>query len=126
MRRLAKSIALVAIAACGISLVHAADPPAKVKVEIRRAESKPAEGLVEAVVQGTDKKVYLHKSVDLTNEDIASGRVVDSKETGPSIEITFTKEGQKQAAKVSEAHQAQAFFQGITMQSEVYGLAFAF
>ena len=96
---------MLALATCGLSLVHAADPQAKVKVEIRRAENKPAEGLVEAVVQGTDRKVYLRKQTDLTNEDIASARAIDSKDTGPAVEITFTKDGQKKATKVSEAHQ---------------------
>jgi preprotein translocase subunit SecD len=80
--------------------LEAADTPAA-KVEFRRAEYKPAEGLTEAAVAGTDKKVYLHKRVELTNKDIAKAQVIEDKPTGPAVEITFTEDGQKKAAKLS-------------------------
>ena len=41
------------------------------KVEFRRAELTPAEGLIEATVVGSNKKVYLHKTVEISTADIA-------------------------------------------------------
>jgi preprotein translocase subunit SecD len=102
MRKLASAIALVALSAWGMAT--AADPAPRVKVEFHRAETKAAEGLTEAKVADSDTKIYLHKEADLTNEDIASARAIDDKDKGPAVEIVFTKEGVKKAAKMSEDH----------------------
>ncbi|HEX5273036.1 MAG TPA: hypothetical protein VFW33_21210 [Gemmataceae bacterium] len=103
MRLIARLAGVVAAASCAAALAAAADPPAA-KFEIRRAETKPAEGLTEAKVEGTDEKVYLHKEAELTAKDVAKARVVEDKKSGPAVEIVFTEEGQKKAAKLSEAH----------------------
>jgi preprotein translocase subunit SecD len=100
---LSKVIGVLALTALGTSFAMAADPP-RAKVEFRRAETKAAEGLTEAKIAGSDTKVYLHKEVDLTNDDIAQVRVNEDKERGVSLEMTFTKEGAKKAAKLSEEH----------------------
>jgi preprotein translocase subunit SecD len=81
-----------------------AAPEPKVKVELRRAETEPAEGLTEATVEGTKRKVYLHKEAEITNEDIASAKVVADEGKDPFIEITFTKAGQKKIAKLTRDH----------------------
>jgi preprotein translocase subunit SecD len=104
MTNLAKGIALVALATWAAIPPQAAEPPPKVKVEFRRAETKAAEGLTEATVVGSDTKIYLHKTAELTNEDVASARAIDDKDKGPMVEIVFTKEGAKKAAKLSEEH----------------------
>jgi preprotein translocase subunit SecD len=78
---------------------------ARVKVEIRRAEIEPADGLSEATVAGTNDKVYLHKSAEITNEDIAEVRAAVDGKQKPVVEIVFTKEGAKKMAKLSEQHQ---------------------
>jgi preprotein translocase subunit SecD len=94
----------MAVLAAGLaSLALAADPPAK--FEMRRAETKPAEGLIEAKVGGTDQKVYLHAEAELTDKDITKAQVIEDKQvSGPMIEIIFTKEGQVKMAKLTGEH----------------------
>jgi len=99
---------LVVIMSLGYATQVWGDKPAdkpRVKVEIRRAESEPADGLSEATVAGTNDKVYLHKSAELTNEDIAEARAAVDGQQKPVVEIVFTKEGAKKMAKLSEQHQ---------------------
>lgn len=79
------------------------DDKPKVKVEFRRAETRSANGLTEATVVGTKEKVYLHKTADATNADIAEARAAVDDNNKPFIEITFTKEGAKKMAALSEA-----------------------
>lgn len=84
-----------------------ADKPAekpRVKVEFRRAETKPAEGLTEATIAGTKDKVYLPKMADATNDDIAEARSAEDGRAKPAVEIIFTKEGAKKMARLSEHH----------------------
>jgi preprotein translocase subunit SecD len=93
------------VAAAGLSPVLAADDKPKAKFEIRRAETKPAEGLTEATVQGTTEKVYLHKTAELTAADVASAAVgTDPRSKAPVVEITFTEAGAKKVAKLTEEH----------------------
>ena len=54
-----------------VSEVHAAVP-----FEVRLAEDGPTPGLREAKVSGSDRSVYLHDEVVVTNSDIAAARVV--------------------------------------------------
>ncbi len=75
------------------------------KFEIRKAETKPAEGLTEAAVGDGTKKVYIHKSAELTGTDIAEASVTREKNTEKlQIEITFTKEGGKKMQTLTENH----------------------
>lgn len=98
-----RAMAFAAASVLGVSLLFAADAPSRAKVEFRRAEREPAEGLAEATVAGTDQKIYLHQQADLTDADIAEARVVDE-QNRPAVEIVFTKDGQAKAAKVSGEH----------------------
>jgi len=112
MAPLAFSHRLVARAVLGLALVivihseaRSAKPPKakpEVKVEIRRAEAEPADGLTEAIVAGTNQKVYLHNKADVTNEDIADAKVIFVEDKYPAIEITFTKAGKKKMAVYSK------------------------
>lgn len=79
------------------------DKPA-VKLELRRAEKEPAEGLTEATVEGSKDKVYLHKTAELTNDDIAKAEVSEDERKQPCISITFTKEGSAKINKITEEH----------------------
>jgi preprotein translocase subunit SecD len=81
-----------------------ADTKPRVKLEFRRAEREPAEGLTEKTVEGTKKKVYLHKTADATNEDVAEARVAKDDRERPTIEITFTEQGARKMAKLSKEH----------------------
>jgi preprotein translocase subunit SecD len=84
-----------------------ADEKAKVKFELRRAENKPAAGLIEAKIDGTDHKVYLHKEVALTNKDVARARLKLEPGQKPAVEVTFTEQGAKQLARLTEKHQGK-------------------
>src|SRR5690348_7080177 len=81
-----------------------ADDKAKVKIEFRRAETKKAEGLTEATVVGSKEKVYLHKTADVTNADIAEAAVGEDNRKKPTVDLKFTKEGVKKVAKLSDEH----------------------
>ena len=78
--------------------------PASIGLEIRRAEQKPAEGLTEAMVAGTDDHIYLYKTAETTNEDIAGVRVAKDSQGNPAAEIIFTAEGAKKMEKLSAQH----------------------
>jgi preprotein translocase subunit SecD len=84
-----------------VSLAPAAESPPK--LELRRAETKPAEGLTEAKVVGSDQKVYLRKEAEVTEKDVTQAQAVEHKGTFV-IEIVLTKEGQKKLAKLTEEH----------------------
>lgn len=90
---------LTLAAGFALALPGFAQDAAKARVELRRADSAPAEGLVEAVVAGSMTKVYLHKAAGLTGADIASAKVA-----GGAVELTFTDAGAKKAARLSEDH----------------------
>ena len=80
-------------------------PAATVKVEFRRAESKPGKGLEEAMVEGKKEKVYLYENAELTNQDIDSATVEDYGSMKEYlVQVMFTKEGSKKIAKLSKEH----------------------
>jgi preprotein translocase subunit SecD len=98
-------VSALAIVSVGFVLPARGDKPdekPKVKFEIRRAETKAADGLIEATVAG--EKIYLHKTPDATNEDIAEARVVENSGQKAAIEVVFTREGAKKMATLSEQH----------------------
>jgi len=95
---------LLAVVTCFVvALPGFTQEPQKTRVELRRAETAPADGLVEAVVVGTTQKVYLHKAAALTGADIASAKVT-AEATGTAVDLTFTEAGAKKMAKLSEDH----------------------
>ena len=98
----ARVAGVLALSLWAVSLAQAA-----VKVEVRRAESKPAEGLTEAKVEGTDQKVYLHKEVELSNEDIAGAKAVTDPSKANVVDVELTKEGQKKLARLTKDHQGK-------------------
>ncbi len=77
----------------------------KTKIEFRRAEYEPAEGLTEAKQIVSNTKIYMYKTADLTNEDIAEVRKLKPTTGYPGIEITFTKEGAKKMEKLTAKEQ---------------------
>jgi preprotein translocase subunit SecD len=105
---MAALLQIVCVSLAGLTCTPqpAADKPGKkprIRLEFRRAETKPAEGLTEATEAGTGTKVYLHKAPDLTNEDVAEARVADAFGR-PAIEFVFTKEGARKMARLTEEH----------------------
>jgi preprotein translocase subunit SecD len=104
MFRLTAAMFLAATCLGGALTADKPDDKPSVKVEFRRAEKAAAEGLTEATIEGTKEKVYLHKTADLTNADVAEARVIVETDKHPAIEIVFTKEGVAKMKKVSEEH----------------------
>ncbi len=101
---------VVGLALCLDCVPAAADGPdgkPRAKVEVRRAETEPGEGLTEAAVVGTTDKAYLHASPDATGEHVAEARATEDDAGHPAIEVTFTKEGAKKMAALSEAHRGR-------------------
>lgn len=49
---------------------------AAIRFEVRLAEDRPAPGMREAKVSGSDRSVYLHDEIVVTNSDIAAARVI--------------------------------------------------
>lgn len=100
------SRAALLLFACFTGVVQAKvdDPPKKggAKVEFRGAQNEPSEGLTEATDDSAKDKVYLHKAVELTNDDIAEVRATKDNLDMPAIEFIFTKEGAKKFTKLTE------------------------
>jgi preprotein translocase subunit SecD len=94
-------IALAAVVGL-VGVAVAAEPQEKprAKVEFRRAESKPTDGLTAAKIVGTDQKIYLHPKAELTEKDVAGAAL----NVGPTIEITLTEAGAKKMEKLSGGH----------------------
>src|SRR5262245_57881679 len=75
--------AMIAVAVLGIVFLGSRLLPhmggfethAFVRFEVRLAEADPAPGLLEAMVSGSDKLIYLHDEVVLENSDVASAEV---------------------------------------------------
>lgn len=55
---------------------HVGNVEAAIRFEVRLAEDKPAAGLREAKILGTDRSIYLHDGVIVTNDDIASAQII--------------------------------------------------
>ena len=102
MTGLSRQVVAVVVGLACVTPLGAQKPT--VKVEFRRAETKPAPGLTEATVPDTTEKVYLHKTADATNADIAEARADVDAAQQPYVLITFTKDGARKMAKLSEEH----------------------
>jgi preprotein translocase subunit SecD len=101
---------LFAVACFGLAMPFAParqDEKPKVTVEFRLAEKKPADGLTEVKIEGTDEKVYLHKKAEATNADIAKASAGVDNALGPCIDILFTDAGAKKMQTVSEKHRGK-------------------
>lgn len=105
------SVAVVIAMAAVVSPLFADDakPSDKVTIEFRRAESEPAEGLIEHVVPGGRRKVYVHPGPGITNKQIASVRAHRQQIAGASrdilgIAITLTDEGARMMEQMSAKH----------------------
>lgn len=78
-----------------------------VKIEFRLAESSPREGLVEAVVAGTSRKIFLHVEPFITNEDISDARVVMGDRNQPAVEVRFITASRQKVREATGAHRGR-------------------
>jgi preprotein translocase subunit SecD len=105
-KSLAGLLLLIAVNADVARSPLTASPPKKAapKVEIRRAEKEAGPGLVEARVAGSDMKVYLHKDVEVSKNEIAEAFACPQGGGTWGIAVKFTKEGAQRMSKVSKEH----------------------
>lgn len=78
---------------------------AAVNFEVRLAEDHPSPGLREARVSGSDRSVYLHNDIVVTNGDISRAEVVQG--NGPSqfgVSVEFTAAGAKKMRSATKSH----------------------
>lgn len=78
---------------------------AAIRFEVRMAETRPAPGLQKAEVAGTDRYVYLHNKVVVSNNDIAEVRAVQA--GGPSqygISIKLNATGADKMRQATRSH----------------------
>jgi preprotein translocase subunit SecD len=110
MTRLAKALAAVPLLLSCFAPVSwtglRAQGPA-VRFEVRKAEDKAAKGLQEATVEGTQRKVYLHKGAALTSLDVAGARATADGAGNPAVEVRFSGEGRKKFAALTAEHEGK-------------------
>jgi len=102
---------IVALAISGIVLTAvywsrtAVNVVAAVRFEVRLAEEMPSPGLREALVVGTNRKIYLHSEPVVANSDIAQAQVVqgDSASTF-GVSLTFNAEGAAKMLRATQSH----------------------
>ena len=78
---------------------------AAIRFEVRLAEDRPAPGLHEAKVSGSDRSVYLHDEVIVTNSDIAAARVAPGPRPSEYIvAIEFNSSGTEKMRAATAKH----------------------
>ena len=103
------TILALAIVAIGFGFYQssrtAVDVIAAVRFEVRLAEERPAPGLREAVIAGTDRKTYLHAEPIAVNGDIVEAHVMqgDSASTF-GVALTLTAEGATKMRTATQNH----------------------
>src|SRR6266404_4272079 len=80
------------------------DLRAAVRFEVRLAEDKPAPGLREVKVSGSDRSIYLHDEVVVSNSDIAAARLVQGSPAQYSVGIEFNASGAEKMRAATGGH----------------------
>jgi TonB family protein len=73
-------------------------------LEVRLAESAPAAGLVEAVVEGSTQKVYLQPRAIVTSADVQGARVVEAGNGRYSVGVAFSAPASNRLAESTSVH----------------------
>ena len=87
------------------SLIFIAPVQAAIQFEARIAENRAAPGLTEAKVSGTDRSVYLHPEIIVTNGEIASATVIQA--SSPSqywVAIQFSASGAEKMRSATKSN----------------------
>jgi hypothetical protein len=78
---------------------------AAVRFEVKLAEDRPGPGLLQAKVADSDRSVYLHEEVIVTNSDIVSARVVQgSAPIQYGVNVEFNASGAEKMRTATENH----------------------
>jgi preprotein translocase subunit SecD len=72
-------------------------------LEIRLAETEPARGLVQATVANSDRQIYLHEELLVTNNDVLRARVVQNNGHF-NVAVTFSEVGATAMARATATH----------------------
>jgi len=80
------------------------DLQAAVRFEVRLAEDRPAPGLREVKVPDSDRSIYLHDEVVVTNSDIAAARVISSGQGHYSVGVEFSASGAEKMRAATANH----------------------
>lgn len=97
-------IAIVAVAS-QVWSHGAANLPAAVRFEVRLAEGSPSAGLRETRISGSDRVVYVHQEIILTNSDIAQSQIIQG--DGPlgfGISVEFNAAGTQKMRRATVNH----------------------
>lgn len=81
---------------------------AAVRFEVRLAEEQPAPGLMRAPIIGTDRVIYLHSDIVVTNGDISQSRVLPG--NGPArfwVGVEFSQAGAEKMRRATASHVGQ-------------------
>jgi preprotein translocase subunit SecD len=82
-----------------------AEDKARVEFEMRLAETRADGRLTEASVENASEKIYLHKEVLITNQDIIEARVVIGYDNATfDIEIEITEGAAKRLSNATAEH----------------------
>jgi preprotein translocase subunit SecD len=81
------------------------DLQAAVRFEVKLAENQPSPGLREVKTPDSEKPVYMHQQVIVTNSEIESTRVRPGEAPGRyAVEVEFTASGAKKMRRATAAH----------------------
>ena len=75
--------------------------------EIGLVEDSPGNDLIEAEIQDSGEKVYLHRISVIAPEDIANSEVVTDWLGQPAISVEFTDTGAEKMAFVTKSYQGK-------------------
>jgi len=74
------------------------------RLEVRLAESAPAAGLVESVVQGSNQKIYLRPEAVVTGADVTGAQVIDAGGGRYSVGVAFSADVSNRLAESTKIH----------------------
>jgi len=78
---------------------------AAVRFEVKLAEEKPAAGLLEAKISGTDRSVYLHPEAIITNSDILRAYVIQVDHSSQfNVGVEFNPSGAEKIRAATAGH----------------------
>jgi hypothetical protein len=97
------AIAMVGIACLAWSAPGQSGAQGGPRFEVRLAEDKPGKDLTEATVEGSTRKVFLHKEVILAAKDIAGAKAITIDDK-PAIDVSFTPAGAKTLKDLTTAN----------------------
>ncbi len=81
---------------------------AAVRFEVRLAQEQSAPGLIRTPIVGTDRVIYLHSDIVVTNGDISHSRVVPGdRPTRFWVEVEFSAEGAQKMRRATASHVGQ-------------------